>query len=77
MPAQGRRRLKLNDCGLQMLSGMLNVEKQAVFRPGKEKARLLRRYVAASGLKLLPRYRRLLSPDLAVEVASKQTVVPL
>jgi hypothetical protein len=25
-----------------MLSGMLNVEKQAAFRPGKEKARLLR-----------------------------------
>jgi hypothetical protein len=59
---------------------MLNAKKRRFLssqRTGKEKARLLRPYVAASGLKLLPRYRRLLSPDLAIEVASKQTVVPL
>ena len=42
---------------------------------GKEKARVLRPYVAASGLKLLPRYRRLLSPDLAIEVVSPSDTV--
>jgi len=58
-----------------MLSAMLNTEGRTE-NSGKEKARIPRPYAAAPGLKLLPRYRRLLS-HLRFEVASKQTVVPL
>jgi len=74
-PAHRPGRTKLNDCAAQMLSATLNADPRNAGRT-KEKARMPRPCVATSGLKLLPRYRRLLS-HLRLEVPSKQTVVSL